>query len=154
MVEMELSGEFDELERIWLPRFEALGVIARYGRKTDFCTDVEIDLFCAACAEYGNLVRAAGETLTPKQHDIEDHFPRDMRQYRTLYLFTEEGDESTHHEMLGAATQAKSIRDPLARARATLRIFQRKQRSAQIKKKQRAVTRALNAEQAAAEDAD
>ena len=137
MVEMELSEEYNELELNWLPRFEALGVIARYGRKTGFCNEAEIELFCAACAEYGNLVRSAGETLTPKQHDIEDHFPRFMRQYKTLYLFTEEGDESTHHEMLGAATQARSIRDPKARARATLRIFERKQRSAHIKKKQR-----------------
>jgi len=138
MEEMELSEEYVELERTWLPRYEALGVIVKYGRKTGFCTDAEIDLFCDACIKYGNLVRTAG----------------DMRQYRTLYLFTEEGDESTHHEMLGAATQAKSIRDPLARARATLRIFQRKQRSAQIKKKQRAGIRALNVGQAAEEDSD
>ncbi len=45
--EMELSEKYDALERKWLPRFEALGVISRYGRKTGFCTDEEVELFCA-----------------------------------------------------------------------------------------------------------
>ncbi len=39
MAEMELSEKYDALERKWLPRFEAMVINARYGRKTGFCTD-------------------------------------------------------------------------------------------------------------------
>jgi len=60
-----------------------------------------------------------------------------MRRFKTLYLLTEEGDEACHHEVKEASVQTRSMRDPLAKARATLRIFERKQSAREIRKKRR-----------------
>jgi predicted metal-binding protein len=101
-------------------------------------TEPEIDSFCGACKAYGVAVRAYGGALTaPKEHSIEDHCPRYMRRFKTLYLLTEEGDEACHHEVKEASVQTRSMRDPLAKARATLRIFERKQSAREIRKKRR-----------------
>ncbi len=122
-----------------MPRFEALSDIAKYGRKVGFLTEDEIEAFCAACRAYGVAVRAHGGALTaPKEHSIEDHCPPFMRLYKTLYLLTEEGDEACHHEVKEASVQTRSMRDPIAKARATLRIFERKQSAREIRKAKRA----------------
>jgi hypothetical protein len=130
MVEMDLSAEFATLERKFLPRFDALAGIARYGRKVCFLSAEEIESFCAACTAYGVAVRQDGGLLSaPKEHSTEDHCPKTMRQFKTLYLFSEECDEATHHEHKKASIQTRSMRDPIAKARAALRIFERKQSS-------------------------
>ncbi len=97
-------------------------------------TEVEID----ASNAYGVAVRAYGGALTaPKKHSIEDRCPRFMRTYKALYLFTEEGDEACHHEVKEASVQTRSMCDPKDKAMATLRIFERRQCTVEIRKARR-----------------
>ena len=126
MADMGLSEDCCVFEHKGL-KFEALGAIKNYLRKILFWnTHRRRSRFFFCCLrQYGN--RNAGEALTPKEHDIEDHSSCAMREFKALYLLNEEGDESFHHGIRGAAVpETRSIRDPKGRVRADLRIFEEK----------------------------
>jgi hypothetical protein len=128
MADMGLSEDCCVFEHKGL-KFEALGAINNYLRKILLWnTHRRRSRFFCCLRQYGN--RNAGEALTPKEHDIEDHSPCAMRVFKALYLLNEEGDESFHHEIHGAAvSETRSIpgiRDPKGRVRANLRIFEEK----------------------------
>ena len=75
------------------------------------------------CHEYARTFRAAypdrNGLLTPKEHLLADHVPILARRFVTCGVFGEDGIESLHPLDTAARMITRSMRDPVARARAT-----------------------------------
>ena len=75
------------------------------------------------CHEYARTFRAAypdrNGLMTPKGHLLADHVPILARRFGTCGVFGEDGIESLHPLDTAARMITRSMRDPVARARAT-----------------------------------
>jgi hypothetical protein len=101
--------------------FEHLAVVSRLTRHVGQLSASDLVDLQGACTGYARAFREAypGQNLTPKGHIIEKHVMAFALYYGTCGTFGEDGMEALHPLCTAVRIMTRSMRNPVARAKAT-----------------------------------